>query len=166
MSDIAKEIEQLRREIREHERRYYVDAAPTISDREFDAMLEQLRALEAEHPEHASPDSPTQRVGGAPIAGFLTVAHARRMYSIDNSYDEEELTRWAQRCFEALDPELARINERISDIIEQEGEFKGSRDAASKQSREALANDRAALQQQRVDRLTAAAAEGYPLPGG
>jgi DNA ligase (NAD+) len=166
MSDIAKEIEQLRREIREHERRYYVDAAPTITDRQFDALLERLRALEAEHPELVTADSPTQRVGGAPIAGFQTVAHARRMYSIDNSYDEEELTRWAQRCFEALDPELQQINEQLKELDDRDEDLKGKRDAESKQSREALASDRAALQGQRADRLTAAAAEGYPLPGG
>ncbi len=160
------EIERLRREIREHDRRYYVEAAPSISDREYDALLERLRALEAEHPELITPDSPTQRVGGDPIAGFQTVAHARRMYSIDNSYDEEELTRWAQRCFEALDPQLQQINDRLKQLDEREGKLKGNRDAESKQSREALASDRTGLQQQRADRLAAAAAEGYPLPGG
>lgn len=162
----VEEIERLRQIIREHDRRYYVEAAPSISDREYDALLERLRALEAEHPEQVTSDSPTQRVGGAPIAGFLTVAHARRMFSIDNSYDEDELTRWAQRCFEALDPELQRVNERLSDVIEQEADLKGKRDDASKQSRDALASDRTALQQQRADRLAAAATEGYPLPGG
>lgn len=160
------EIQRLRQVIREHDRRYYVEAAPSISDREYDALLERLRALEAEHPELITADSPTQRVGGEPIAGFQTVAHARRMYSIDNSYDEEELTRWAQRCFEALDPELERISEQLSELEDRESELKGKRDAESKQSREALASDRTSLQQKRADRLDAAAAEGYPLPGG
>ncbi|TWT97043.1 DNA ligase [Botrimarina colliarenosi] len=160
------DFEQLRRAIREHDRRYYVEAAPTISDREYDALLERLRALEAEHPDQVTADSPTQRVGGEPITGFRTVDHARRMYSIDNSYDEEELTRWAQRCFEAIDPELLRINERLAELDDRESQLKGKRDAESKASREALVSERAALLQDRLNCLSVAASEGYPLPGG
>lgn len=90
-------IEQLRLEIREHDRRYYVDAAPTISDRDYDRLMDELKALEAAYPELIRPDSPTQRVGGEPIEGFETVAHARPMYSIDNSYNAEELRKWVER---------------------------------------------------------------------
>jgi len=81
----------LRREIDRHNRRYYVDAAPEISDREYDTLLDELKALEAQHPELAVPDSPTQRVGGEPIEGFETVAHRVPMLSIDNTYNEGEL---------------------------------------------------------------------------
>lgn len=166
MPDPAAEIESLRREIREHDRRYYVDAAPTVSDREYDELLALLRKREEENPDLVTLDSPTQRVGGEPIEGFRTVDHARRMYSIDNSYDAEDLTKWAQRCFEAVDPQLAEIDAELAKLEAREAEFKGKRDAESKKGREAIASDRAALLQRRVQRLDSAAAEGYPLPGG
>ncbi|WP_425400569.1 NAD-dependent DNA ligase LigA [Aeoliella sp.] len=95
--DDAQRIQQLRDEIREHDRRYYVDATPTISDRDYDRLLEELKKLEAAHPDLITPDSPTQRVGGEPIEGFEQVAHARPMYSIDNSYDADDLRKWADR---------------------------------------------------------------------
>lgn len=166
MSQISDEIEQLRGEIRKHDRRYYVDAAPTVSDREYDRLLSRLRELEEANPSLVTPDSPTQRVGGEPIDSFRTVDHAQRMYSIDNSYDAEDLTKWAQRCFEALDPELAAIDTELAEVDARETELKGKRDAASKTSRDALASDRAALQESRLARLARAAAEGYPLPDG
>src|SRR5262249_3113933 len=84
--DIRRKIERLRAEIDRHNRLYYVDAAPEISDREFDLKLKALERLEAEHPEEITPDSPTQRVGGEPLPGFATVAHAVPMLSIDNTY--------------------------------------------------------------------------------
>ena len=70
---------------------YYRDAAPEISDREFDAMMRELRDLEAAHPELRTPDSPTQRVGGAPLDGFEKVAHAIPMQSLENTYDRADL---------------------------------------------------------------------------
>ena len=100
---VAARIERLREEIRDHDGKYYVDAAPEISDRDYDRLLEELKKLEAEHPELASPDSPTQRVGGAPIEGFVTVAHAQPMYSIDNMYDRDELTAWHSRVVKGLE---------------------------------------------------------------
>ena len=166
MPDPAAEIESLRRQIREHDRRYYVEAAPTISDREYDELLAELRKREEANPDLVTPDSPTQRVGGEPIDGFRTVDHARRMYSIDNSYDAEDLTKWAQRCFEAVDPELAELDAKLAQLDQKEGGLKGKRDAESKKSREALASERSALLQQRIQRLDTAAEEGYPLPGG
>jgi len=99
----SQEIEQLRSEIRAHDRRYYVEAVPTISDRQYDRLLGNLKQLEAEHPESVTPDSPTQRVGGEPIEGFRKADHAVPMLSIDNTYDEKQLRKWAQRCFEGLD---------------------------------------------------------------
>ena len=97
------EIEQLRQEIRQHDRSYYVDAQPTISDQAYDQKLARLKELEAANPERITPDSPTQRVGGEPLEGFETVLHARPMLSIDNTYNVDELSKWAERCCEALD---------------------------------------------------------------
>ncbi len=97
------EIERLRQEIREHDHKYYVEAQPTISDQEYDQLLDKLKQLEAENPELITPDSPTQRVGGAPLDEFTTVTHARPMLSIDNTYDAGSLFKWARRCCEALD---------------------------------------------------------------
>ena len=84
-ADIAKQIEALREALRRHDALYYVDASPEISDREYDRLFEQLKGLEEAHPELATPDSPTQRVGGAPIEGFEHVRHAAAMLSTDNT---------------------------------------------------------------------------------
>ena len=81
-------------EIDHHNHLYYVEAAPVISDREFDQLLQELIELEKKHPELATPDSPTQRVGGAPIEGFKQVTHRVPMLSIDNSYDEADLRKF------------------------------------------------------------------------
>ena len=109
----AKQIAELRDQIREHDRRYYVEAVPTISDREYDAILAKLRELESAHPELVTPDSPTKRVGGEPIEGFRTVTHARRMFSIDNTYDAADLRKWAARAFGATDPSMLGIAEEL-----------------------------------------------------
>ncbi|MBM4109317.1 MAG: NAD-dependent DNA ligase LigA [Phycisphaerae bacterium] len=83
-------------------RAYYVDTEPIMSDAEYDRLLQELGELEAAHPELADPDSPTQRVGGEPIEGFRTVAHAVPMLSIDNTYDAQGLRDWAERCSRGL----------------------------------------------------------------
>ena len=85
---------ELRQQIDYHNRKYYVDAAPEISDREFDRLLDELKQIEAKHPELVTPDSPTQRVGGAPIDEFQTVRHRVPMLSIDNTYNPDELREW------------------------------------------------------------------------
>ncbi|MGL6096965.1 MAG: NAD-dependent DNA ligase LigA, partial [Fimbriiglobus sp.] len=85
---------ELRAAVDRHNHRYYVDAAPEISDREFDRLLAELVQLETAHPELATPDSPTQRVGGKPIDGFKQVAHRVPMLSIDNSYDAADLRKF------------------------------------------------------------------------
>jgi len=92
----------LRREILYHEKKYYVDNDPQISDAEFDGLLRELRDLEARYPELVTPDSPTQRVGEKPIEGFPSVAHARPMLSIDNAYDETELREFEERVRKLL----------------------------------------------------------------
>lgn len=93
---------ELRREIFHHEHLYYVLARPEISDFAFDQLMAELRAIEAENPELATPDSPTQRVGGVPLASLPQVAHAVPMLSLDNSYNEGELDEWYGRVEKGL----------------------------------------------------------------
>ena len=95
-----KKIEKLRDEIRRHEHLYYVLDAPEIGDAEYDALVNQLKKLEAAHPELITPDSPTQRVGGKPAEGFRKAQHSRPMLSLDNAYNAEELADWDRRVHE------------------------------------------------------------------
>jgi len=98
-----KEIEKLRAELERHNRLYYLEAAPEISDFEFDQRLKRLQELEAAHPEFADANSPTQRVGGAPMTGdFATVIHEPPMLSIENAYTIEELHEWDARVKKGL----------------------------------------------------------------
>lgn len=90
-------VQFLRDEIRRHDALYYQQAAPEISDLEYDRLMQQLKDLEANHPELRSPDSPTQKVGGEPIEGFVTADHLVPMLSIENVYNEEELAEFGQR---------------------------------------------------------------------
>jgi DNA ligase (NAD+) len=94
------QIEKLREKIRHHEHLYYVLDAPEITDADYDLLMQELRKLEAAHPELVTPDSPTQRVGGKPREGFGKVAHSRPMLSLDNAYNEEELRVWDRRVHE------------------------------------------------------------------
>jgi DNA ligase (NAD+) len=98
--DIEKKIESLRDKIRYHEHRYYVLDDPEVSDAEFDRLMEQLKKLEAEHPDLITPESPSQRVGGKPREGFVKVRHSAPMLSLDNTYNEEELRGWERRVHE------------------------------------------------------------------
>ncbi len=102
MPSPAQHIDELRREIERHNRLYYLQAQPVISDQEYDKLLAELQRLEAAHPELASPDSPTQRVGGDLIEGFDAVTHAVPMLSIDNTYSAGELHAWHQRVLRGL----------------------------------------------------------------
>ena len=102
MDDVARRIEELRREIRRHDQLYYVDAAPEISDRDYDLLLSELKDLEARCPLLVTPDSPTQRVAGEPIEGFQTVEHAAPMLSIDNTYSRDDLAEFDARVRKAL----------------------------------------------------------------
>jgi DNA ligase (NAD+) len=95
---IEQEVADLRREILEHDYRYYVLSEPTVSDVEYDEMMRRLRELEAERPDLVTPDSPTQRVSGQVAEGFEEYRHARPMLSLDNSYSIEDLREWAARC--------------------------------------------------------------------
>ncbi len=94
------DIEALRDQIRHHEHRYYVLDDPEISDAEFDLLMQQLKKLEAAHPDLITPDSPTQRVGGKPREGFIKAQHSSPMLSLDNAYNEQEFRDWARRVYE------------------------------------------------------------------
>ncbi|HZL50268.1 MAG TPA: NAD-dependent DNA ligase LigA [Terracidiphilus sp.] len=96
----AKRAEQLRADLRHHEHLYYVLDAPAISDAEYDTLMNELKRIEAAHPELLTPDSPTQRVGGKPAEGFKKVRHSRPMLSLDNAYNAVELADWDRRVRE------------------------------------------------------------------
>ena len=100
--EAKKKIEKLRREILYHEKKYYVDNDPQISDYEFDQLMAELKSLEEAFPEFLTPDSPTQRVGEKPVKGFPTVEHRRPMLSIENCYEVEELIEFDQRLRKLL----------------------------------------------------------------
>src|SRR5512135_1377554 len=97
---IERKIEDLREQIRHHEHLYYVLDAPEISDAEFDLLMQELKTLEAAHPDLITPDSPTQRVGGKPREGFMKVEHSRPMLSLDNALNEQDLRNWDRRTHE------------------------------------------------------------------
>src|SRR6266513_576445 len=108
----AKRVAQLRREIEEHNRCYYEEAAPTISDREYDRLYQELVALEARFPQLVSPDSPTQQVGGKPLQAFAQIPHCVPMLSLDNTYSEKEVASFYARIMRLLP------NEKIPVVIE------------------------------------------------
>ena len=97
---IQKKLEALREKIRHHEYRYYVLDDPEMSDADFDKLMNELKRLEAEHPELVTPDSPTQRVGGAARKGFETRQHHPPMRSLDNAFSYEELDNFDRRVRE------------------------------------------------------------------
>jgi len=101
-ADAAQRVEALREEIRRHERLYYVENRPEITDAEFDRLMHELQELETSHPELGSPDSPTHRVGGAPAEGFETVTHTRPMLSLENAYSWPEAEAWLTRAARIL----------------------------------------------------------------
>src|SRR4051812_13468680 len=105
MPSLKQRVDELRRQIQHHNYKYYVEAAPEISDREFDRLLKELQDLEAAHPELVTPDSPTQRVGGQPIEGFHTVKHRQSMLSIDNTYSADDLREYDRRIRKILGKE-------------------------------------------------------------
>ena len=99
---VEQRIEELRKEIRYHDYRYYVLDSPVISDAEYDRLMRELQELEAAHPELVTPDSPTQRVGGEPLDKFEKVRHPRPMLSLSDAFDEEELRAWLERISKLL----------------------------------------------------------------
>ena len=102
MEDIELRIEQLRKELHQHNHRYYVLDQPTISDYEFDQLLKKLENLETQFPEYFDSNSPTQRVGGGITKTFQTKSHQYPMYSLDNTYSKEELEEWEKKIVKLL----------------------------------------------------------------
>ena len=102
MSEPRDRIEELRRDIGQHNYRYYVLNDPTVSDGEYDALMDELRALEAEHPDLVTPDSPTQRVGEQPEEGFVKVEHPAPILSLDKVTSPEEIFAWHTRISKLL----------------------------------------------------------------
>ena len=103
LGDEPARIEELRELLHRANRSYYVESEPFMADSEFDRLLEELAQLEVRHPELADSESPTARVGGAPIEGFDTATHRRRMMSIDNTYSIDELNGWYERVLKGLE---------------------------------------------------------------
>ncbi len=108
---IENKINKLRQELDEHNYHYYVESKPVISDLEFDKLLEELIALENEHPEFFSPDSPSQRVGGAVTKEFRQVKHKRPMLSLGNTYSEQELREFDERIRKAIGDDFEYVCE-------------------------------------------------------
>src|SRR5882724_9870580 len=96
------QIETLREELRRHEHLYYVLDQPEITDADYDGLIRKLEALETEHPELITPDSPTQRVGGKPREGFVKAAHSSPMLSLDNALNEDEIRAFDRRVKDLL----------------------------------------------------------------
>ena len=101
----ARRVAALRKEIEEHNRRYYEEAAPTISDREYDRLYRELVDLEERFPQLATPESPTHRVGGEPLKAFSQITHRVPMLSLDNTYSEEEVGAFYRRIEKLLPDE-------------------------------------------------------------
>ena len=101
-ASLAKRIEQLRETIRRHDYHYYVLSQPEIADAEYDQLLRELAALEAQAPSLVTPDSPTQRVGGIPDEAFRPIRHASPMRSLDNAFSEDEVQAWHERVVKGL----------------------------------------------------------------
>jgi DNA ligase (NAD+) len=114
-SELAAELARLRSEIDRHDRLYYVDAAPEISDREYDRLFARLVEIETEHPQLITADSPSQRVGGEPIGEFRAVPHSVPMLSIENTYSFAEVREWDARVRKGLN---------VGDIIKYVVELK------------------------------------------
>jgi len=115
---MEKEIERLRAEIRRHERLYYVEGRPVISDYEFDQLMKHLEQLEAKHPGPIPPDSPTQRVGGEPLKEFATVEHSIPMLSIANTYSEQEVEEWAERVARGLGDDASQVRYTVEPKVD------------------------------------------------
>ena len=109
--NIQQKIEQLRQELNQHNENYYLNDEPSISDFEFDLLLKELQDLEARHPEYHDDNSPTVRVGGGITKNFPTIQHQFRMYSLDNSYDFDDLADWEKRIIKTIDEPVEFVAE-------------------------------------------------------
>ena len=109
--NIQQKIEQLRKELNQHNENYYLMDEPSISDLEFDLLLKELQDLEAKYPEFHDDNSPTVRVGGGVTKIFPTIQHQFRMYSLDNSYDYDDLADWEKRIIKTIDEPVEFVAE-------------------------------------------------------
>jgi DNA ligase (NAD+) len=116
MTSVKEKIEQLRNVIRYHDRKYYIENKPEITDYEYDQLLKELQHLEKLHPELVMPDSPSQRVGGEPLTQFLTIEHRIPMLSIDNTYSDEELKEFDRRIKRMADIDAHRDIEYVVEL--------------------------------------------------
>src|SRR2546429_4593099 len=107
--EAEKKIAELREEVRKHDRLYYEDVAPVISDREYDRLYKELADLETQFPDLLTPDSPTQRVGGKPLEAFAQIRHLSPMLSLDNTYSEEEVANFYKRITRLLPEETITV---------------------------------------------------------
>ncbi len=127
--NIQQKIEQLRGQLHQHNYNYYVLDEPTISDFEFDTQLKELQDLEAQYPEYKDDNSPTLRVGGSVTKNFPTIQHQFRMYSLDNSYDFDDLEDWEKRIFKTIEEPVEFVAELKYDgasisILYENGQLK------------------------------------------
>ena len=128
-SDVQAQISVLREQIRHHDRLYYTEAAPEISDLEYDRLMQKLVSLEEEHPESVTADSPTQRVGEQPVPHLVQFEHRLPMLSIDNVYDLDELQKFGDRTKELVELESLpwtvelKIDGVAVSIVYEEGAF-------------------------------------------
>ncbi len=106
-ANIRERLERLRSEVRRHGRKYYIEDEPEISDAEYDTLYKELEAMESEHPDLATPDSPTRRVGGEPLEGFEEIRHSVPMLSLANARNATDLTEWDARVRRLLGEEEA-----------------------------------------------------------
>ncbi len=126
---VRKRILELRNIVIHHEKKYYIDSDPQISDSEFDLLVKELRDLESRYPELITPESPTQRVGEKPVDGFPSVAHRTTMLSIDNAFDEKELIEFEERLQRLLPEETIAYTSELKidgigiSILYRDGKF-------------------------------------------
>ncbi len=129
LADAKRRVEELRAQIEHHDYRYYVLDAPEVADADYDQLMRELTALEERHPELLTPDSPTQRVGGAALtARFAPVKHSARLLSLDNAFDDAELGAWRDRVIKGLGREPSYVCEPKIDgvsvaVVYEKGKF-------------------------------------------
>ena len=130
MYDIRKKIDFLRKELHNHNHRYYIEDSPVLTDLEFDKMLKELEKLEAENPQFFDPNSPTQRVGGSITKSFKSSSHRYPMYSLSNTYTKDELIKWEERIIKILGEDIPlsyscelKFDGASINLLYQEGEL-------------------------------------------
>ena len=136
--NLKKRAEELRAELNRHARLYYEDDAPEISDFQYDELMRELQDIEGKYPELAEPDSPTQRIGGAPREGFVKVAHAEPMMSLENALNRDELAEFYTKN-EELDADdlLDEFDQWMKDQANFPGKLKGKNGASAEVWRDA-----------------------------